>query len=369
MGEEKTIPYHYRKKWLLRSILAVIIILAGIYLAPKYLYFRSHVSTDDAHIEGTIVPVSAEIKGKVIKVFVNDNQPIKAGEPLLKIYSGDYLYLFREKERNLSALKAQGDAIEASIEEKKKALARTEAVLKATRAENILASKELKRTKRLLKENVVSQSKYDHVESQWMVAQANRDASRAAVAESRAAIQPLKDSSTAQNFRIKEAEAALGLAKINLSRTLVVAPISGRIAMKNVERGKYVQPGQPLLAIVDTGDVWIVANFKETQINNMRAGQPVDIKVDAYPGVILKGHVGSFQPGTGSVFSLLPPENATGNFIKVVQRVPVKIIIDSGSNPARVLWPGLSVTTYVDTAVRKGIKLKDIKPDESNRDK
>jgi len=111
-------------------------------------------------------------------------------------------------------------------------------------AENILASKELKRTKRLLKENVVSQSKYDHVESQWMVSQANRDASRAAVAESRAAIQPLNDSSKAQNFRIKEAEAALGLAKINLSRTLVVAPISGIIAMKNVERGKYVQPGR-----------------------------------------------------------------------------------------------------------------------------
>ncbi len=369
MGEEKAISSHYRKKWFLRSILAVIIILAGIYLIPKYLYFISHVSTDDAHIKGTIVPVSAEVKGKIIKVFINDNRFVKAGEPLFKIYSGDYLYLFKEKERNLSTLKAQGDAIKASIEETKRAWARAEAVLKATMAEKILASKELKRAKRLLKENVVSQSKYDHAESQWMVTRANADAARAAVAEARAAIQPLKDNSKAQNFRIKEAEAALGLAKINLSRTLVVAPISGRIALKNVEKGKYVQPGQPLLAIVDTGDVWIVANFKETQINDMRVGQPVNIKVDAYPGLILKGHIGSFQPGTGSVFSLLPPENATGNFIKIVQRVPVKIIIDSESNPSQALWPGLSVTTYVDTAIRKGIKLKDIKPDESNRDK
>ena len=131
MGEEKAISSHYRKKWLLRSILAVIIILAGIYLIPKYRYVLSHVSTDDAHIEGTIVPISAKVKGKVIKVFINDNQFVKAGEPLLKIYSGDYLYLFKEKEENLSTLEAQGDAIKASIEKTKRALARAEAVLKA----------------------------------------------------------------------------------------------------------------------------------------------------------------------------------------------------------------------------------------------
>ena len=170
-------------------MLAVIIILAGIYLIPKYRYVLSHVSTDDAHIEGTTVPVSAEVKGKVIKVFINDNQFVKAGEPLLKIYSGDYLYLLKEKERNLSGLMAQGDAIQASIKEKKRALARAQAVLKAAMAERMLASKEWKRIKGLLKEKVVSQSKYDHIESQWLVAQANRDAALAAVAEAKAAIQ------------------------------------------------------------------------------------------------------------------------------------------------------------------------------------
>jgi membrane fusion protein (multidrug efflux system) len=132
--------------------------------------------------------------------------------------------------------------------------------------------------------------------------------------------------------------------------------MSGRIAMKNVDPGKYVEPGQPLLSIVKE-DTWVIANFKETQIKKMSVGQPVMVKVDAYPGMVFKGHVDSVQPGTGSVFSLLPPENATGNFVKVVQRVPIKIIIDSRFDHSHPLWPGLSVVPVVDVSRRTGPNL------------
>ena len=125
--------------------------------------------------------------------------------------------------------------------------------------------------------------------------------------------------------------------------------MTGQIAKKNVDPGKYVQAGQPVLSLVDVKNTWIVANFKETQVRKMKTGQRVEVKVDAYPGVIFKGHIDSFQPGTGSVFTLLPAENATGNFVKVVQRVPVKILLDDDPESHHHLWPGLSVTPYVDT--------------------
>ena len=137
---------------------------------------------------------------------------------------------------------------------------------------------------------------------------------------------------------------------------MIFAPVSGSIAQKNVDPGKYVQPGQPLLSIVRP-DTWVVANFKETQIGKMSVGQPVEITVDAYGGKAFKGHIDSLQPGTGAVFSLLPPENATGNFVKVVQRVPVKIVMDSPFDPAHPLWPGLSVIATVDISTRSGPKL------------
>jgi membrane fusion protein (multidrug efflux system) len=157
-------------------------------------------------------------------------------------------------------------------------------------------------------------------------------------------------------FRIREAEASHRVAQLNLKRTVLVAPISGKVAKKNVDPGKYVQPGQAILSIVGE-DNWVVANFKETQIGKMAVGQPVDLRVDAYPGVVFKGRVDSTQHGTGAVFSLLPPENATGNFVKVVQRVPVKIVIDSPSDPGHPLWPGLSVVPTVDVSRQTGPRL------------
>jgi membrane fusion protein (multidrug efflux system) len=228
----------------------------------------------------------------------------------------------------------------------------------AALAEENMSTKEAERYRKLYQEELVSQNQFDRVESSLRVAQARRDASEAAVAGAEAAINTLHVRLTTQNFKIRQAEELLNLAQLDLKRTTIVAPIAGRIAVKNVDKGKYIQPGQTLLSIVKE-ETWVVANFKETQIKKMAVGQPVDIEVDAYPGVIFKGHIDSLQPGTGAVFSLLPPENATGNFVKVVQRLPVKIVIDSKFDPYHPLWPGMSVVPTVDVSPQKGRKLAD----------
>lgn len=346
------------KKWGIRLAIAAMLIAAGVYFTPKMLYSFSHESTDDAYVSGTIVPVSAEVKGKVVKVFVEDNQPVKAGAPLLEIYSADYANEVKEKGENRSILSAQKTELETSVNEAAKSLDRAHANLDAARADEAFAANELQRYDALYKEALVSQSRYDRMKSEWRVAKAREEAGKASVAEAAAALETAKARLVTQNSRIKEAAASLDTARLDLRRTTVTAPISGRITKKNVDPGKYVQVGQPLLSIVDDKDVWVVANFKETQLKEMRVGQPVDIDVDAYAGRTFKGRVESFQSGTGAVFSLLPPENATGNFVKVVQRMPVKIVLDAAHDPDHPLWPGLSVTPHVDISVKMGAKLK-----------
>ena len=339
-------------KWSFR-LLVIGIVLAGICAVIYFVWSLSYESTDDAYVAGVIVPVSAEVKGKVVKVYIKDNQSITAGNPLLEIFRDDYTHVMTQSKETLSQVKAEDSELRASVEEKKKALVQAKANLDAARAEEDLADKDVKRYERLLKQKVVAQSHFDTVQSRWKVAQARREAAEAAVAEAGAALETLKARVTTQGFRIKEAETSRDQARLDLSRTVVTAPMSGRIAMKNVDPGKYVEPGQPLLAIVQE-DTWVIANFKETQIKKMTVGQSVEIKVDAYPGMTFKGHIDSVQPGTGAIFSLLPPENATGNFVKVVQRVPVKIVIDSRFDPAHPLWPGLSVVPTVDVSRRTG---------------
>ncbi|HOO39541.1 MAG TPA: HlyD family secretion protein [Deltaproteobacteria bacterium] len=339
-------------KWAFR-LLVMGIVLAGICGVIYFIHSLSYESTDDAYITGMIVPVSAEVKGKVVKVHISDNQDVTAGAPLVEIDQEDYLHVLNEKSVSISQLQAQNSELKASIEQGETTLAQAHANLKAAIAEENLAAKDVKRYGSLLEQKVVSQSQYDDVQSRWQVARARKDAAAAAVAGAEASLKTLRAGLKIQEYKIKEAEVSRSLAQLDLSRTIVVAPVSGRIAMKNVDPGKYVEPGQPLLSIVKE-DTWVVANFKETQLEKMFVGQPVKIKADAYPGRVFKGHVDSMQPGTGSVFSLLPPENATGNFVKVVQRVPIKIVIDSEFDPAHPLWPGLSVVPSVDVSRRTG---------------
>jgi membrane fusion protein (multidrug efflux system) len=344
------------KKWAFR-ILALLVIAAGVVYGAVWLVDSlSRESTDDAYVSGMIVPVAPEVRGRVVNVYVTDNQYVQAGSRLVEIFPLDYADAVKERSQAVSTLTAEELELEAALAQRNKGLAEAEANLNAVTAEEALAEKEMKRYTRLVKEEAASVSRYDSVESRWKIAVARREAAASAVDEARGAIDAARAKLKTQAMRIKEAQTAQSLVQLNLQRTLILAPISGRIAQKSVDPGKYVQPGQALFAIVQQ-DTWIIANFKETQVGKMTVGQPVEVRVDAYPGKIFKGHIDSLQPGTGSVFSLLPPENATGNFVKVVQRLPVKIVMDSPFDPAHPLWPGLSVVPTVDVSRRTGLML------------
>jgi membrane fusion protein (multidrug efflux system) len=336
--------------WGVRAVIAVLIVVAAVYTAHKVSYSLSHESTDDAFVQGVVVPISSEVKGKVMKVLITDNQIVKAGDTLLEIAPDDYTNMVQARQEATARLTAEQQETHALIKVKIMSLSRARAELEAAQTNAALAEKELKRSTELRNKEVISQSQYDQAESRCKAMTARRNSATASVAEIEAAIEALNAQLTTQNYKIKESGTALNLARIDLKRTVITAPVDGRVAKKNVEEGKYVQPGLPLLSIVDDHALWVVANFKETQIAHMKPGQDVEITVDAYPGAAFAGHVDSFQPGTGAVFSLLPPQNATGNFVKVVQRVPVKILIDSKPDPAHPLWPGLSV--YPSVAIK-----------------
>jgi membrane fusion protein, multidrug efflux system len=344
------------RKWLFRTVVLVLLIIGIIYGIKKVSHSFSHESTDNAYVAGVIVPVAPEIRGRVTRVYINDNQYVKAGTRLLEIFPDDYADAVKERRETVSALSAEAAELRAAVAQRTKGLAQAEANLKAAVADEALADKELKRYGRLVEQDAVPRSQYDYAESRSMVAKAREEAAESAVVEAQVSIEAAQARLNTQGIRVSQAQTTQRLAQLNFQRTVITAPCAGRIARKNVDEGKYIQPGQALLAVV-RNDTWIIANFKETQIGRMTVGQPVDVSVDAYPGKVFKGRIDSVQAGTGSVFSLLPPENATGNFVKVVQRVPVKVVIDTPFDESHPLLPGLSVVPTVDVSRETGVRL------------
>jgi len=329
-------------------LLLLLLVAAAAAFAPKLIYILNHESTDDAYLAGTIVPVSAEVKGRVVKVAIEDNQVVAAGDLLFEIDPKDYRFVLQGRQKALATAEAELDKVKAAINEAHKKIAETRANLAEAEVKEKFAGEDKDRYGTLVNSGAVSERQFDNSRTQWQLAEAARKAAESTVAGAEAAVKTLEAAKTVQQGRIAEAAEAVRLAELDLSRTEVRAPVGGRVSKKNVDVGKYVGVGQPLLAIVDTKDVWVAANYKENQIGKIREGQTVDIKIDAYPGLILHGHVDSLQAGTGSVFSLLPPENATGNFVKIVQRLPVKIVIDSVPEPDYPLLPGLSVVPSIN---------------------
>jgi membrane fusion protein (multidrug efflux system) len=285
---------HPHRRALLIGGAALVVLVGAVLYGPRLLYLLRHESTDDAYVHGNnIVPIVPQVSGKVVELRVRDNQDVAADDLLLEIDRSDY--------------QAAVDRAEAEVKRQEAALAN--------------AREEYTRALPLERRGVTSPQRLDEITAAELVAQADLAAARA----------------------------ELETARIQLMRTRIYAPVDGRITLRNVQQGEVVHSGQDLFALVNLKDVWIVANFKETQIAEMRVGQPVDVEVDAYPGHVFHGRVESFQAGTGSVFSLLPPENATGQFVKVVQRLPVRIEVLEGSDVDQPLYPGLSVTVHVDT--------------------
>ncbi len=298
-------------------IFGILLAIGLVWGSVEFVHSLSHEESDNAQIAGDIYPVSPRVTATVLDVWVDSNQMVKAGDTLLTIDRSDYLV--RRDMAQAQLLKAQA------------AVLATKAEIVAAGATQQRLDADLRRSRNLQKQDVISR--------------AELDAATAGATASTARHTAAEDQYQAALAQVKLAEAELKNAELQLSWTTVTAPADGQIAKKNVQPGQFVSPGQQLIAIVGSGDLWVVANFKETQLEHMRPGQPVTIRVDAFPDEELEGHIDSISAGTGAQFALLPPDNASGNFVKVTQRVPVKIVFDE--KPELPLAAGMNVIVEV----------------------
>jgi membrane fusion protein (multidrug efflux system) len=429
-------PVYKRPAFLIGG--AVVLLIAAVVGVRYWLYARSHETTDDAFIDGHIVQVSPKASGYIAKVYVTDNQNVKAGDLVAEIDPRDYEAKVVQAKAALDAGRAQQKQAQtqvtltravgranvqqaaAGVQQARSAVAgaragaasersrtteasagvgaaqanvqQAQAQVSAAVAEAQRASADVQRYQMLFEKDEISHQRLDQAIATARTANAQVDAAREKVAAAEAQVNAARaaTSAAAQNAQraqtqvggaqaqvneavgklaqantapqqvavsqaqataagatLEQLQAAVDQAELDLSYTKIYAPESGRIARKSIEVGALVQVGQPLMAVVP-GDVWVTANFKESQIGQLRPGEPVDITIDAYPDKVFKGHVDSIQAGTGARFSLIPPENATGSYVKVVQRVPVKIVFEPNQiEPQHVLAPGMSVVPEV----------------------
>jgi len=394
--------WKFSRPLILASAIALILAAGA---ATAYHVYAGWESTDDAQIDGYINPISSRVSGYITNVYVDDNQYVKAGTVLAQIDPKDYQVALESSQATLAndqataaasqvnvpvtsvntssqLASAQADVMNAraGISGSEKQLSAAQAAVVQAEANQAKALDDVERLKQLVDKQEISEQQYvqavqtaSAAEAAVNVARANAQASQDAVSQSSAkldqALASLESARTGpQQIRIQQSHAlaATALARksrseveqaeLNLNYTRIVAPVNGLVAKRSAQPGQYVQPGQQLMAIVPLDDLWVTANFKETQLRSVRPGQPAELYVDAY-GRSYRGHVESVAGGTGSVFSLLPPENATGNYVKVVQRIPVRLRIDPGQDPNHLLRPGMSVEPKVNvkSAAKAGV--------------
>lgn len=326
---------------------AVVGLIALVAIALGTIWWLSasrYETTDDAFIDSRTASISSQVNGAIIDLPVRDYQPVNAGDVLARIDDRDYraavgqaIAQVAQAKASIANLDAQMDAQQARIDQAQKQVVQAQAALTFARQENT-------RAQGLLQRGAGTQESAQQTASQLQQNEAAYDADQANLIVTQRQIDVLKTQRQVSTGQLEQAQASLEQAQANLARTEIKAPVTGSIANLNTAKGDYAQIGQALMMLVPR-NVWVTANFKETQLARIRPGQPVDIYVDAYPKLVLHGHVDSIQAGSGAAFSLLPPENATGNFVKVIQRVPVKILFDQ--RPDFVLGPGMSVEPYV----------------------
>ncbi len=288
------------RSWVRMAIFGILLAIGVIWGGMKLVRSFSYEESDNAQITGNIYPVIPRVPGKVVEVLASDNQRVKKGDVLVRIDTSDY--------------QIRRDMAEAQLLSARAAVSAAQAETVAAGATQTKLNADLRRSRNLQKQDVISR--------------AELDAATAGATASSAQHAAAGDNYKAALAQAKLAEAELKNAELQLSWATITAPADGKVSKKNVQPGQYVTPGQQLIAIVGSGDLWVVANFKETQLEHMRPGQKVIVRVDAFPGKEIKGHVDSISAGTGAEFALLPPDNASGNFVKVTQRVPVKIVFD-----------------------------------------
>ncbi len=368
---------HPGARWVL--LLVLVVIVAAV--AFLWHYYSVRESTDDAQIDGHIVPVAARVSGTVIKVNVDDNQQVKAGDVLAQLDPKDYEVALAHARADLADAEAAAAAArtgvpiaattttsgvstaQANVRAAQKEVDAANARLREAQANHNRTQSDLRRAQQLVAKDEISQQQFDAARTAEAAARAAVDGAEAAVATAQSHVAQAeaglrsaqtgpqqvavtKSRAAAADAAAERARAAVQQAELNLAYTTVRAPFAGVVSKRSIEPGQVVQAGQPMFAVVDLEDIWVTANFKETQLHQMCPGQPATIHVDTF-NRDYRGHVESIGGATGARFSLLPPENATGNYVKVVQRIPVKVVFEKGQDPNHVLRPGMSVEPTV----------------------
>ena len=327
----------------------ILLIAAGVGLFNWWTVGRFMQSTNDAYLRADQVVVSPKVQGYVTQVLVSDNQQVAAGQPLVRIDPRSYQAGAEQAQATIDARAADVTAAKAQLVQQQSAIAQAQAQLASARSGAAFAAGEVERYRPLAASGADTPEKLQQLINSRDQAQQTVAANAAAAAAAEHQVETLKAQIGQAGAQLEAARANARQVGLNLQDTVLTSAIAGRIGDKTVQLGQFVSAGARLMTVVPTGSIYLVANFKETQLARMRAGQPVAIKIDALGGKTLKGVVDSFAPGTGAQFALLPPENATGNFTKIVQRVPVRIRIQATPDAQKVLVPGLSATAKVDT--------------------
>jgi membrane fusion protein, multidrug efflux system len=363
LAEEKT-PFFRRRPVVIGA--AMVLILAICYGATIFFHSLTHESTDDAFIDAHIVSIAPKVAGKISAVKVSDNELVKKDQVLLQIDPSDIEAAVAQKQAALEVAKAHLENAQMSAEQAAAhvntvmaGFASLKASTGAAAAETEKGKGDLTRNQDLIESGAISKQDFQHSVSDVASSEATLESKKRQMQAVEALAEEAKKQAgsaraqvSAAQAEVAEAKAELRQSELQKSYTTITAPEAGRVTNKSIEPGNYVQVGQPLFAIVPR-HVWVTANFKETQLTDMRAGQPAEVEVDAYSAGALRGHVDSIQAGSGARFSLLPPENATGNFVKVVQRVPVKIALDEQPGVQEGLGPGMSAVP--DVKVKGGL--------------
>jgi membrane fusion protein (multidrug efflux system) len=335
-----------KTKKLFPFIMGGIILTLAVVGIVKIQHARTHAETDDAQIEGNISPVAARVSGYINDIKVVENQVVKVGDTLVCLDNRDLVARLSQAEAGLENAKAALAVAQSATQTTRSTIASSQSGIDAAKVKVWQANQDFKRFSNLIKEGAITQQQFDAVKANKEAADAQLSLAISQRKTSQASTSTSNSQIAVAQAQVKQREAEVEMARLQVSYATLTAATSGTIAKKNIQPGQLVQAGQSLFAIVRDNQLWVTANFKETQLEKMRMGQKANVTVDAYPDKVFTGVVESFSPATGAKFALLPPDNASGNFVKVVQRVPVRIQLDASTDLA-LLRAGMNVKASI----------------------
>lgn len=336
--------------WFIKGTALSVIAVALFYFVRYLIYADNYEDTNDAQVEAFINPVSARASGFIKDVLFEEHQKIKQGDTLVVLDDREYIQKVKEAESMLEDSKAQLEILGAAINSAQTSTLVNRDQINSAKARLWQQEQDVKRFRNLLSDEAVTLSDFEQVQTRYDVSKSDYNAAINSLKTGDSKVLELQARYNSLFAVRKRAEALLDLARLNLSYTIITSPYSGYTGRKNILEGQQVQAGQPLVSVVNTADKWVIANFKETQVHGMYIGQPVSIEADAIPGRTFNGKIEAISASTGSKFSLLPADNSTGNFVKIIQRVPVKIIFSE--RDVEVLKAGMNVKVSVKKAAK-----------------